>query len=693
MKMIKRIFVSDMKALFGNFFVLAIALGLCALPALYAWFNIYSNWDPYGSTGNLRIAVASQDKGFTDSTGESSNAGEEVIKSLKKNKSIRWVFTSPSSARKRVDSGDCYAAIILPKDFSQNMYDGFRQGLKRPKIQYFVNEKKNAVATKITDTAVSNLENTLNEMYISIVVSRVFTREAQAADRIKEEQAVSKLQERIAQTSDTISGYGATLTSLQQANSKLGDTLNQAAADLKTLKQRTEDAENRDSKILSQISKRNRTVNQALSSASIDIEKASTAKSIPQRKKLYQRAASQLEKAKKELNRLSSFLKPTALTSAIAKRYQALTNQIKKQITDINALKNRLNAVSENKKEEISTAVEDAISSRVQTLLRAFQNVTIPISEELAELADTLERDTKNALTNIAEDAELLQTIITGADTTLQSTDSGLTSLNEALQQITQKLDKIHTSLGTLSDSELLQKISDFVQRDPEGYGTFFASPVKIKSQRVYPVENYGSGVTPFYTTLAIWVGGIFLVSLIKVKPDPEKFPGAKPHELFLGRFILFFLLGQLQTLIVVVGNLALLHTQCQMPRHFWFAAALASFTFSLLIYTLTVSFGDIGKAFIVVIVVIQIAGSSGTFPIEILPAFYRKIHIFFPFPYAINAMREAICGMNGNDYLVYLLELLLFGAAALLIGLVLRLPFRSLSHFVESRMEDTEIF
>lgn len=693
MKMIKKIFLSDIKALFGNFFVLAIALGLCALPALYAWFNIYSNWDPYGSTGNLRIAVASQDQGFTDSTGKTSNAGEEVIQSLKENKSIHWVFTSPASAKKRVDQGDCYAAIILPKDFSQNMYEGFRQGLKRPKIQYLVNEKKNAVATKITDTAVSKLENNLNEMYISILVSNVFAKEAQIADRIREEQAVTRLQERIAQTVDTISGYDATLTSLQQANSKLGGTLEDASTDLETLKQRTEEVRNSDSNILSQISQKNRTINQALTTASLHIEKANTATSVSQRKKFYQKAASQLEKAKKELGKYADFLKPNALTSTITVRYQALTGQAKEQIAGINALKKRLETLSENKKDDISTAIENAISNQIHTILNTCQNMIIPASEELGQLVDTLERDTKNALANIGEDASLLQTIITGADATLQSADSSLASLSQTLKQITQKLDRIHTNLGTLSDSELLQKLSDFVQRDPEGYGAFFATPVKIKPQRVYPVENYGSGVTPFYTTLAIWVGGIFLVSLIKVKPEPEKFPGAKPHELFLGRFLLFFLLGQLQALIIVAGNLALLHTQCQLPKHFWLAAALASFTFSLLIYTLTLSFGDIGKAFIVVIVVIQIAGSSGTFPIEILPAFYRKIHIFFPFPYAINAMREAICGMNGNDYLSDLLELLLFAVAALLIGLVLRLPFRRLSHFVESRMEDTEIF
>lgn len=692
MKMMKQIFLSDIKALFGNFFVLVITLGLCILPALYAWFNIYSNWDPYGSTGNLRIAVASDDRGFTDSQGNTSNAGKEVLQSLKKNDSIQWVFTSSTSARQHVDSGDCYAAILLPEDFSKNMYDGFRQGLKRPKITYYVNEKKNAVATKITDTAISNLENNLNEMYISIVVSNVFSKEAQVADQMQEKQVVSRLQERITYTSDTISGYGNTLSSLQQANNKLGGTLDDAMLDIKNLKEKTKSFANRDNNLLSQIRNRNRAVNQEISSASLNIQKASDTDNMAQKKTRYQKAMEQLENARKELNKLTNSMKLIHLSKSLTKRNNTLIDKLEEQITRINTLKKKINTVSNTKKDKLSTSVESLISTEVNNLLETYETVIVPLSEEVGELADTLETDTQNALLNIAEDADLLQTILSGAKSTLQSAGNGLISLSDALQQITKKLDTINTNLDSLSDSELVQKISSFLQKDPDGYGAFFASPVKIKSERVYPVENYGSGVTPFYTTLAIWVGGIFLVSLIKVKPEPKKFPGAKPHELFLGRFLLFFLLGQLQTLIVVIGNLTLLHTQCLLPRHFWLAAALASFTFSLLIYTLTVSFGDLGKAFIVVIVVIQIAGSSGTFPIEVLPAFYQKIHIFFPFPYAINAMREAICGMNGNDYLVYLMELLLFAVAALLIGLVIRLPFQKLSHFVESRMEDTEL-
>ena len=70
------------------------------------------------------------------------------------------------------------------------------------------------------------------------------------------------------------------------------------------------------------------------------------------------------------------------------------------------------------------------------------------------------------------------------------------------------------------------------------------------------------------------------------------------------------------------------------------------------MIYSLALAFGDIGKAIVVVIMVVQIAGSSGSYPIEILPDIFSKIYLFFPFPYAINAMREAIFGMYRWDYL-----------------------------------------
>ncbi len=129
--------------------------------------------------------------------------------------------------------------------------------------------------------------------------------------------------------------------------------------------------------------------------------------------------------------------------------------------------------------------------------------------------------------------------------------------------------------------------------------------------------------------------------------------------------------MSQIQAAVIVTGDLYILKVQCLHPGMMYLTGALTAFTFSLLIYSLAISFGDVGKAVVVVVMVLQIAGSSGTFPIELLPAIYQKIYRFFPFPYAIDAMRECICGLYGNYYWQQIGFLLLFAAAALLIGLL----------------------
>ena len=151
-------------------------------------------------------------------------------------------------------------------------------------------------------------------------------------------------------------------------------------------------------------------------------------------------------------------------------------------------------------------------------------------------------------------------------------------------------------------------------------------------------------------------------------------------------------MLSQIQAAVIVTGDLYILKVQCLHPGMLYLTGALTAFTFSLLIYSLALSFGDVGKAIVVVIMVMQIAGSSGTFPIELLPEIYQKIYRFFPFPYAIDAMRECICGLYGDYYIRQIAFLLLFAAAALLIGLLVRRPFMGLNHFMEEKMEETEL-
>ena len=136
--------------------VLIIVIGLCVLPALYAWFNIYANWDPYGNTGNIAIAVVNLDKGWTKNDSETVNMGDGVVESLKQKDTIGWKFVkSEEKAVEGVKSGRYYSALVIDEQFTYSMYHGVADNIENPRITYYLNDKKNAVATKITDSAAS----------------------------------------------------------------------------------------------------------------------------------------------------------------------------------------------------------------------------------------------------------------------------------------------------------------------------------------------------------------------------------------------------------------------------------------------------------------------------------------------------------------------------------------------------------
>lgn len=186
--------------------------------------------------------------------------------------------------------------------------------------------------------------------------------------------------------------------------------------------------------------------------------------------------------------------------------------------------------------------------------------------------------------------------------------------------------------------------------------------PVSIKSNVLYDVENYGSGMTPFYTNLALWVGGLILVSILKQEVDKdEKVRKFTAGQAYFGRWLLFVAVGLVQGLIVCVGDILLLKVQCVHPVAFVCVGVFCSFVYVNLIYALALTFKHIGKALGVVLVILQIPGSAGTYPIEMTPAFFQRLHPLLPFTYGISAMRECIAGMYGANIWKYLGILAIF--------------------------------
>lgn len=733
MRNIFSVFKTDIVSLAKHFFALVIAIAITLLPSLYAWLNIYSNWDPYGSTKNIPIAVVSLDKGCALDDGSKANKGQDVIDDLRQSTAINWVILDKSEdAIEGTKSGKYYAAVVIEEDFSYKMFHMLTQWDGQPSLTYYQNYKKNAVATKITDTAVESLHNSISKNYLEVLVSTVFQKANILSDEWESDDPESAVHSLIGQTRALLHACDRTMDAfaavsdntsaaaidpaalndaIQSVNSKLDDTAEQqktvAEFELQVF-QSLEDIENQ----LSQAS--NALTDDAQLEMVMDLaDRAAAAsgklgdklaswgkqfdsydtdvmsdfiaivnQSVEQIIATPEKAASILSDMRAKIAALDLpatevvvGAQARAMTLAMSQLCYAMQTELA-QVTNL---------------QDLPTAI-DHCTAMVNALQRLTSVWLVPTADDLHDTVSSVVSDVSSTLSALQVTAEDASQLMKALKDTGDSASALEQQLRPAIQHVNTDLDSLLTKLDGLNGEEKLAHLEKILGGDPTMYGAYFSQVVQTDVKPVYPIANYGSAMTPFYTVLAIWVGGVILVAIIKTHARTEGLIDPRPRELFFGRYLLFFLLSQLQAAIIITGDLLLLKIQCLHPGLLYLTGALTSLTFSLLIYALTVSFGDVGKAVVVVIMVLQIAGSSGTFPIELLPDFYQKIYYLFPFPHAINAMRECICGLYGNDFVIYLLRLLIFAVIGLLIGLLIRRPFIGLNHFVEEKLEETEL-
>ena len=711
MKTIKQIFFTDLKNLVKNLFALIIAVGVCFLPALYAWFNIYSNWDPYGNTGQLQLAAISLDQGYTDDDGTYKNVGEDIMEELAENDKVDWQFVdSADEALEGVESGKYYAALVIQEDFTYNMYNMFVSSMEEPTLIFYQNQKKNPVATKISDTIIGTVETNINEEFIKVMTSTIFADANDLYDDIEEEGGVDAFIDKLENLNNDLISYQDTIDDVITGNAVLSSNLAKASQDTENLQQQTQNSSGSLANSAASLQQSQNTLNTfkdqmnltvdtiltMLTNMENQLQQAKLSGDVDQMADACEQTLRDTEQLNRDITALSeSLANESGNADAIAtlEQLSAAVDSLQRILKQAD-LDGRYDAAAEQVRETEESMIKDldkAIAN-IQSSKNTVNNQLIPQLntcmdnlENVVNSASTLMHNMSGVLSSAGDVFGSLQTTIVTSDTSLEKT-------RDALGKISNKLSKAIEKARSVEEDDRVKALVDTLSGDPDMYGEFFSEPVEIETVAVYPIENYGSAVAPFYTVLSIWVGVIIMAAIIKVKVSKEKYPNANPTELFFGRGMFFLFMGQVQTLITVLGDLFILKIQCLHPFLFWLTAALTSLTFTLLIYALVYSFGDVGKAIAVVVLVLQIAGSSGTYPIELLPEFFQKVYIFFPFPYAINAMRECICGLYEADLVVYLLKLLIFLAVGLVIGLWIRIPFEGINHYMEKRMEDTEI-
>lgn len=686
MRNIWTVFKTDIRTLSKCFFACVVVVAIALLPSLYAWLNIYSNWDPYGNTGGISIAVASLDEGYTDADGTYENKGDDVVADLREATSINWVIVdTEEEAKGGVESGDYYAAVVIDKQFSRNMYRMLTDWTGKPAITYYENAKKNAVATKITDTAVETLKRSISENYLEVVIGGIMEQSNLLAADLTADDPEAAVKGVLYQAQDLLHACGRMMDAFETAGGSGVSESSAAAleAAVANINKNLPDG--------SQLQQTAAEIQMRLNTALARVERAldrlnsaiGNAPELPSAQQQLRDAAAQMEKAADTLETWAAGLEASGTeagkTQAEAARQTA---------AECRKTAKQLRALAESPDSADLLADCDALVKSIRTMVDKIPVTSKALQKELDTVAGQV-ADTMEGMAALAGDAKVMKTALAE---TADAVGDTMALLRPATEKLLTSLESTIDDLEGLTTDEYMDTLVDILGGDPAVYGQYFPEMVQTSVNAVYPIANYGSAMTPFYTVLAIWVGGVILSSLIKIHARTEGLIDPKPAELYFGRYLFFFVLSQIQAAVIVTGDLYILKVQCLHPGMLYLTGALTAFTFSLLIYSLAISFGDVGKAIVVVIMVMQIAGSSGTFPIELLPAIYQKIYRFFPFPYAIDAMRECICGMYGNYYWQQIGFLLLFAAAALLIGLLVRRPFMGLNHFMEEKLEETEL-
>ena len=719
MKNILKIFLTDSGRILSNVVAMVVIMGLCVLPSLYAWFNIFSNWDPYGqgSTSNLQIAVYSQDSG-DKIAGEDVNIGTNVLEGLKANKTIGWVFVdSKEDAIGGVHSGKYYAALVIPENFTKDMISFMGGTVAHPAITYYENDKKNAIAPKITAKAKTAVQEQVNATFITTLAKAIVgTGKTLTATDSSGNNLLDSGINTLSDVDTELHVYIAVMSSFVQITDAAQNLINTSQNMLPGVKDTFGQSQAMMSSMKTLLNLSGQTEHYAGDMFSLTMDAAiksmddirgglsqdrDTVKNTGQT--IDAATAAGIQAAAKQSAEMMTYI-----DSMFGSDIQALIGsdpQISEQIEEI---RSQLDVVQTNLKkiaeksdltvEDTNELLDETIStmgtaiSEMKELEAAYETDLEPQFDKSMDAAQNSLTRATASLQSLDSDFDMVSPVLESYYNSIGSGQGNLKDSLKSAQSLDNEVENLLNKLKKVRDDKQYQELVKMLREDPDSLGAFIASPVNLETKQIYPIATYGSAMTPFYTVLALWVGALILVAIVHVKVEPIEGMNIKSYQAYFGRYMLFFVVGQVQTLITVFGDLFYIKIQCENPFLFWLAGAVTSLTFTLFIYSLTVAFQNIGEALAVVIMVIQVAGAGGTFPVEVLPKAYQIMYKFLPFPYAMNCMRETIGGMYKNDYWKDLLHLSIYIVVAMVIGLALGRPFRSLNRKIDKSKERAEI-
>ena len=327
-----------------------------------------------------------------------------------------------------------------------------------------------------------------------------------------------------------------------------------------------------------------------------------------------------------------------------------------------------------------------SVSSTASAIYNRFDSAIVPslnnVIDQAYSTATNVLQVLKEAEAKLPDVASLLNTAYEGADKGIDAIEY----INSKLPEAENKVREVTAKLGDINESQSLQEVLTLLQEAVTERQNFMSSPVDLVEETIFPMHNYGTAMTPFYSVLAQWVGMTLLISMLSVHAKGEY----RPSEEYFGKFLLFATIALVQGLIIALGDLYLLNIYCVNPGLFIVGILFTSITFTFIVYSLVSVFGNVGKVVSIILLVLQVAGSGGTFPIQLTPKFFQIINPFLPFTYAISFARESIGGVVENVLAKDIIIMCIYSVGAVLISLFLKKPINKLLHGFAEKFEES---
>ena len=693
MKHIWNIFRADWQRLTASVVAVVVMLGLCLVPCLYAWFNILSNWDPYGpdSTGNIKVAVASEDAG-AELLGLHLNIGSLVLDGLKSNDQMGWVFVDDQeTALEGVYAGDYYAALIVPEDFTDDFVSLLDGALEHPQIQYFENEKKNAIAPKITSKAKTAVQEEINSTIVEKVADALTTASSVfRALGLDSQDIADGLVEKLQDGRTQLGQLRDILLSLDDVMDNADGLLAAASVTVDDVNGVLVNAADTVSGIGSMIS------------TGTDIADGASDDALAVLNAVDQSLADLEEK----LRQWGTEEDPTLLQQALAQqiddaisRLTTLKPLAPQLSSQIDAAVSALTQLRELVMAGIGTDVKDAL---LDQLAQARQNIRAAALQTNQNVNDYIHSKNDKALAALDAVRDLLRSgtgklgelsgTLEGYAAALGQSQTTLAAGAALADTVSGYLAELEADVRRVTDSAAFQEFCDMLDNDPDSLSDYLSSPVQLNTEIAYEIGDYGSAMAPFYTVLALFVGSLLASVMIKVPVTQPQFLEYRAVERYFGRFTLFFLVGMAQALVTAFGCLCFVGIQCVEPARFVLACCLCSLNFAMMNFALVYALDNIGMALAVIIMVLQVAGSGGSYPIHVLPALFQKLYAIMPFHYGMDMLRETVGGMYGRTYRNCALVLLGMCVVFTVFGLLVYYPARKLNAAIAESKERSGI-